>query len=187
MLPVVVGALGITDPPICRRLVGISRAVFGDVQRPGRIVTRHSQQLIIKRFGIHQPVHGRVFTLAPGAADAEHAAVLIVVNKGRSIVVETQKIGGRGDGIKVGGFKRRHAVAVKLEHILGIAPAVERIQKPAIEVAVVAHCSRLVCRAVAGRIHLRQVKCDANLCARAIAPNDWYGLTVCQQQRMYGG
>ena len=104
----------------------------------------------------------------------------------RRVVVDTEKIGRRGDRAQVFGRRQGEPPSVVLEHVGRVAAAVQRIEKPAIEVAVEATRGCAVGRLLAARLDDRRIERDADRGVGHARAQRLDRLAVREQQRVRG-
>jgi len=181
-------ASGIGDPSVLGRRVGEGGAVLGDVDRLRRVVAVDPRQACAQPRGIDLPAHlGEVFR-----GRGRHRPAFAVgggLHHRAAVVVQTQEIQGRGDGLEIADplegqvrareMPRRDPVG----HRVGGVGALEQgVQVPAVEEAVEPAGGVPVARAVGRRIGRAVVVDDAYLGGRRLGAQGPRGPAVGQQQ-----
>src|SRR5688572_3899249 len=88
--------------------------------------------------------------------------IRVVSDDGAKVVVDAEKVGGRGNALQVAGMDGRHRSAGALDDLRRVATSVERVEEPAVRIGIVAPGGRAVRLASAGGMDRRQVERNAN-------------------------
>ena len=143
VLAEVVSAAGIVHGPILARPVRIAAPVLGHVELGHAIVEVQAAEQAVEAVGIDLPVHLRARERSHIVRrDRKRLFLALGLHDFPRIVVDAQEIRGRGDGGHVAGLDKvealRHEARLRKggHHVGRIAAAVDRVRKPAVEVAI---------------------------------------------------
>src|SRR5580765_812550 len=159
-------ALGILDHrlPVELRIV-VRGAVLRDHQRHVAVVPLQPQQQRGQRRRLDRPPHRRARPIPRHLLDCERPIGAARADDGRLVEVDPEEIDGGSDLLEVTGkdeLERPDALLVELDQVGGIAAAQDRVEEPAIAVAVEP------ARRLGLTGHVRQVERDADLAAAAV-------------------
>ncbi|CAM5469216.1 hypothetical protein SALBM217S_10431 [Streptomyces griseoloalbus] len=159
----VVLALGVVDGAVGADHVGERGAVLGDVDPASAVLVREAQQEVLDAAGVDLPVHaGALHAVPADGGGVGGGPVGVGGDHLREVVVEADPVERDGNGLEVAGPFGEFD-GVDLAHVLGEAPAVDRVEPPAVGVAVHAEGGGAVLGAVARRVDGGEVVDDADL------------------------
>ena len=154
--------------------VGVGRAVLGHEHGRHGVIVVQAQQQVRQALRKHLPPH--LGKAGPGRFLARRRDVTA------RVVVDSQEIERLPDNLQVAGMNFRHVCAIPLPDVCRVLAQQQRLQKPAVELAVSAPGRRAVFGILGGRVGRTEVQHDAQLRPRHDASHGLYSLSVAQQQ-----
>ncbi len=175
------GSLGIVHAAVVDADVAERGAVLRDVHRGRCIVAGDPDEQAAETVGIDLPAHVRVLRLrialhprAVGAGAHDIAEV----------VVDAEEIQRGRDRLEIAVAHKCRDDLVALEEIRRVGAAEDRVEEPAVPLAVDLPRRRFVLGRVGGRIRVREVERDPDLGVRSAAPDRIHRPAVREQQVM---
>src|SRR4051812_43790718 len=114
-------------------------AVLGDQEREIAVVPLETEQQLRQRLPLDPPPHRRPGPGRLGVLDARDAVPVAQTHDGRRVEVDAEEVDRRRDRVEVAladEVERPEQPLVALDHVGGVAPAQDRVQEPAVAVAV---------------------------------------------------
>src|SRR5919204_2533107 len=127
------GALGIVNAPVVHPDIGKRGAVLGHVDRSGLVLGRDAHEQAVEPVRVDLPTHLGVLRI--GVVDAARA-VRCRRDDGAVVVVDAEEVERSGDRLQISVCDERRNDRVSLRHVVGIGPAEQGIEEPAVDLAV---------------------------------------------------
>src|SRR5919201_2625739 len=126
-------ALGIVNAPVVHPHVGERGAVLRYVDRSRLVLGRDAHEQSVQPVRVHLPTH--LCVLRIGVVDAARA-VRGRRDDGAVVVVDAEEVERSGDRLQISFCDERRDDRVSLQHVVGIRPAEQGIEEPAVDLAV---------------------------------------------------